>query len=760
VAISELNDVRATPSVREPREDGTPPAHFPGEANFLKAMQSSNLVTGASDSQALELLSRSLFESNDAVSVFRKIALSTPETLATAQKVLEAYGDKLKVPGMSDKTLIKRLADLPFFAAPSAERRLFVQAVVEALQDRSARLATAIDRAPKEAVWDVIAIGAGPHNSGALYDLKEANPGLRTLAIDKDESSSGNFLDAGEGFYLNSSNRAEDGKNAAPGRGNLNQVGGPVGVPDASGKKYPLAQAVGETSVVALYESDSDVLLKTEVVEVLDRERSSNGLSWPARYQVTVKTPDDGGREVRRVVYANRLAVGTGLADVSLPFDESSRELARNEIERSEKEVEAGRMPTGLMTSAQLFRAAKKVDNPREVFRDYSLDGKDAKVVTSIIGAGDGAKISLELIYGTGPDEQYDNKLDRASLGQTGPTIWFTGKKGPGTREDLINGSRPRYADLVGLVRGRERDVLPQQGRVKRIEKRPAGRGEGEVYEITLEKDGRAEIFAVDRVVLATGVTTNAGPLLKAVLPANYDPKKSLDTTEYVEPVLGTYVGSPDKEVPLAQRVKGQDIYLVGPAAGPNLVTEDETVGITQNRASLFALNPRSRAAAVKYLSVPPDQRVKSSLDATGPDAQFLLSPGATSAKIQLDVDDELPTLPRGLDNLQLSHELGRFFDRLRLPGLVWSDGPEVLKLSMVRTGNSLRIETNLGQDSWGGLSRLINSNSELKRLLVLFTPENTELTVTAQTRQESPSMKRVALSSIESSTRSTVNWF
>ena len=154
------------------------------------------------------------------------------------------------------------------------------------------------------------------------------------LSVEATASLSANFGTLGDTFRINSSNRQEDGTTAKPGRGNINPIESPVGVPDVSGNKWPSARALSDVSTIGLYASGTDFLLQERVVSIEDKNKEGEpAKSWPGRYRVKMQSIDPQTKKTKtREVYSDQVIVSTGLGTPSIPFtDEGTRKLVQDE---------------------------------------------------------------------------------------------------------------------------------------------------------------------------------------------------------------------------------------------------------------------------------------------------------------------------------------------------------------------------------------------------------------------------------------------
>ena len=595
-------------------------------------------------------------------------------------------------------------------------RRAVIRTILRDMNGRSARVKELI-RADAAPVWDTVFIGAGVHTAAAAAALGESDPSHAMLVIEAGELVSANFASLGETIAINSSNRQETGEGVQPfGRGNNNPAEGPVGVPDLSGDKWPAADTLSDVATVSLHTSGADVITRSAVSRVSER---GAGDAWPARYKIETA---DG-----LTVYAASVVVGTGLGKPTIKVKRGARLI---ESETDKVDLRRPDDVPGILYYSQAMALANQSAAPRDPYR-AAPGGRPPRI--AVIGGGDSGRTFLELMYGLAPSNAYDGpgKLDRAQRGEVGALDWVVGPNGPTDCKTFLDGVRARYARISPSIKS---------GRAELVNRTFIGvEKKGDRFRV-LYSDGSSRIY--DKVIIATGFESQAPSVLAPVLPAGYDTSVPFVKSSAVEKVSTRVGGGLRKPRSVAKRVVGQDVFLIGPAAGDDLVDRNEIlvkrdrsrgaeaptepqIAISENLASIKFLVPFSAALARNLL---PERKAEAPrLDTSAADQRLrtalVTARGKRSqgrrirrAKVA-DPDDPASDPARtGIEPIVLKHEMATVLDEFtfsRLRSFELTVQPE--------PGGLLLLAPQLGESSIASLRDAVERNYALVQMLSKF---------------------------------------
>ena len=632
------------------------------------------------------------------------IAKSDPFLRATMDAVL-ADGDKLINNTGKKGAERARRAWVPLVSNRPL-RRTVIRTILRDMNSRSEKVKELI-RADGAPVWDTVFVGAGVHTAAAAAALGERDPRHAMLVIEGGELVSANFASLGETIAINSSNRQETGEGVQPfGRGNNNPSEGPIGVPDLSGDKWPAADTLSDVATVSLHTSGADVITRSRVSRVSER---GAGDAWPARYKIETA---DG-----LTVFAANVVVGTGLGKPTIKVARGAklieREIAKVDLRRPDD------VP-GIMYYSQAMALANQSAAPRDPYRAQP-GGRAPRI--AVIGGGDSGRTFLELMYGLAPSNAYDGpgKLDRAQRGEVGALDWVVGPDGPTDCKSYLDGVRARYARISPSIKS---------GRAQLVNRNFIGvEKKGDKFRV-LYSDGSSRIY--DKIIIATGFESQAPAVLAPLLPSGYDQTVPFVRSNAVEKVSTTLGGGLRKPRSVAKRVVGQDVYLIGPTAGNDLVDRNEIlvkrdrsrkgdaptepqIAISENLASIKFLVPFSAALARNVLS----ERTANAprLDTTSADeklrtalvtARGKRSQGRRIRRARVADPDEPASDPArtGIEPIVLKHEMATVLDdftygRLRSfeltvkpePGGLLLQAPQISEASIARLRD--KVEAN-----------------------------------------------------------------
>lgn len=401
---------------------------------------------------------------------------------------------------------------------------------------------------------DVLVVGGGVH--AAIFNgvYTGLAPGARVLTVEPEESLAKVFLGPGPMGRINSPEGARGSANLIP--------GAPLQLSDLSRDEYPTYETLGHVLLYAHYASRSRFLLG-EGVARLEPD--------PAGYRATLTS----GLELR----ARQVVVAIGLG---LP---TARTTDAATLRLIEEEISRPRIP-GQVSGIQYFEDAvhlgkKTLDAGLMPLAPYS--GKRVAVV----GTGDGGNIFMEFLLGRAPDPAYAGAPVRVLPAR----IFWVGQDAP----DLAGyraATRERYhASMRDLYQREDIERVPPH--LETIE-----RDGTEGFRLTAGTGIERRSHVVDLVVLATGYANATRDLLTG-----------LGRSLTLGPVHWTIPGTPG-ETRVAQRAivggMSQEVYVVGPAAGPLASPEELERSITRNPVSINVLAPRTEALARRLAGLPP----------------------------------------------------------------------------------------------------------------------------------------------------------
>ena len=476
-------------------------------------------------------------------------------------------------------------------------RRLMVDYIHSEIDLMSQRLKENLRSQSESLYIPEIVVGSGPHSAAYLQSKASNRPGQTTLVIDQKNRVGGTFADVNEAFYLNSTNRRNEGFRAQPGQGDLNYVHDIVGIPDFKARRWIEAGSLGEVAAVGLYLSDAVFMTQTKVISV-DYNRSNK----KGTYQVKLRDLKTGRFSY---VYTDRVVLSSGLGKPRVFRDKPTQEL----IEREQKSARKKGTAPKLESFTDFVDRIGNVNN-RTPIRD--LAGK----TVGIVGLGDSGRVISELLTGLGPEGAY--RADVAQVGLPKRIYWFVGSSEASFKncKEYIEKTRARYSQIAQALNSGV--LVPVYSRVERIEgvagedgkfrvlvdRNLQGQAVSEVGLLNFEvpsdvRVGRNEAQIVsqnitfDKIIYSIGFETQLPKVLSKLLKAN-----GLEFKDAWRKVSETLDAFNRKEVNVANVLKepsrpGENfgITLIGTSNEVlgGLPTEAEKVGINANSVSLFA---------------------------------------------------------------------------------------------------------------------------------------------------------------------------
>ncbi len=438
----------------------------------------------------------------------------------------------------------------------SETRQLLMGGIDENIKAESDALKAESLKQDGKMTIDWLVVGSGVHGSIASSELRGLLPDARIVMVDKSAKLGGQFGSYGERavFYGNSraNRRQESGTTELPGKdGNINSFGphAPVQLPDLTASTYWTNVEMGDAVKLNGYLS-AEAMQSTDVSKVQYVNTDDGGY-----YEVEMKDLDTGDTMSIRV---KNLVVTAGLGErIALGSQ--------------------GEQTKGYYSVEDLLSKFADAENvfPMEEFVDKSV---------AMIGAGDSARIALELFARLAPDEAYGKS--KVQLGSGPESIdWFGVDFSD--REGFVGSTRPRYSQLASFIdRESSKDNLIhpiQDTKVTRVE--PTDDGRVTVY--YRGADGNEVSSVYDYVIDATTLVSKVN-----------DPFDSITGLPVAVPGESeSYEGSMRLSRRIGQQLRGHRIVFAGPAAKNELTIKEKAtfaMGIRENTAAIWANSPRT----------------------------------------------------------------------------------------------------------------------------------------------------------------------
>jgi hypothetical protein len=398
-------------------------------------------------------------------------------------------------------------------------------------------------------VYDVVAIGGGPHNGIAINAMKEINPGLNVLVIESTENL-GTFHKI-KAFDINTPELPLNSGNTFPGSS--------VQLRDFNftDKMYATAEDLGHLSQATYMQADSDLIFRNAVVK-WSKEPTPG--AWPAKYKVETSNGV--------VVYTNAGVAGTGFGT---PITRLNDPASLKIVQKYEKELQ-------LLDLEKSTKYAPKISSVDDFL---TLAAKDTKNGLSgmeryrgkkvlVVGPGDGGNIAVEATAGI------HRPLNPSKAATEVQTIWLgqEAKTGKEFLQSLNDRKTPRYSEIAGAMDdGRVKSVNGYLTRIEEVTDE-SGVVRFKAYYTTKEGVLIGAPLEVDHIVFATGYTNNQSTLVP--LFKDMSRKLSPDGKGITfEPVKGhvseytRYRAFKDETIVTRQlNVNGsaEDVYVVGQA--------------------------------------------------------------------------------------------------------------------------------------------------------------------------------------------------
>jgi hypothetical protein len=522
-----------------------------------------------------------------AVGVLYKLLWANPELSQRMLRVINSGSERMSVDGLDAGGVraIGRPGWLALMSDP-VNRDSVLEAVNREVNTMSDALKARMRVTDKPFIPTLI-IGSGPHGANLVSQLSRRQDMSGVAIVEATETlGGGNFASVGEMFRLNSREGVDSGARPRPGTDEtLNKLVGPITPSDLGGARWNPAKSVAAAATVNAYASGAQFLMGSRIVEVQDSKVGNRTkLNWPGRYKVLF----EGGREI----YTDSIHIAAGLGKERLNFgDETTKALIQSEVAKID--LLKPDTPPQIMNVQAAFRYAQESTSPR---KPYFKQGNKTPV-TAVIGSGDSAKTFLELQMGLGPDTAYvgKGKDEPAQAGSVGQFVWLTGEKGFASCLEYLTTSRPRYAQAsvaLKAAEGKTPRIEPLRAKLANMRKTEDGRIELEYDIFESETKLRTEKRVVDRVILAAGFEEQLSDVF-------IDVNGGKDFRAALEDISGQPTGF-DSPVVVARKLKDQEIYFEGPAAG-QLPSNAELSNVSENKASLYTTSTRTQTFADDY---------------------------------------------------------------------------------------------------------------------------------------------------------------
>lgn len=383
---------------------------------------------------------------------------------------------------------------------------------------------------------DVLIVGAGVQGSVAAAQLREQNPELSIVVVDKADRIGGQFRSYGDRPTFRINSRAHRSENtevtALPGGDdNLNTFGATamMQLPDMSTETYPVNTELGDTAAMNLFFSAPTML----GVEVMSR-----GIDGT----MEMMTLNDTATGEEYTIAAQRVVMLTGAG---------------------ERKTE--RISDNVWSVEDVLR---HFGNSEEMFPMEAFAGKSV----AVIGGGDSGRIIVELLTRLGPKEAYGNSV--AQLGGPESISWYGVDFA--SRDEFCQRNRSRYEQLQAFIANPDEPVS-----VARLVRPIPRRAE------LIDRDNRDTLRIID--------TSGSRNFVDIVIDAT-----NLQRVAEIAGLGGAFaipgyvdtIGTTD----IARKYGNNEVYVAGPAAQiPLTVTERRTfpTGIKENTVAIWANAPR-----------------------------------------------------------------------------------------------------------------------------------------------------------------------
>lgn len=600
-----------------------------------------------------------------------KIVLSDPNTRTRFYQLFE---DK-KILGSSSidtKDLSQKATPLMVTLMRDLSlRNLLMNAMLGDMRDNSDDLKEAIEGAvekvekgktdesiEKALVYNRLIVGAGVH--GAIFNnaLTRKDPSSKNITTDRGDKISGNFSTKSY-VSINTRNQPHTGDipNFEAKRGNMNFFGkdAPIQLPYIEPELFPTADTIAEVATGNQYLSNGEVLFESQVDRIFLPEDDPDSDKWPAKYKVHFT---DG-----TFVFSDEVVITTGLGDIDYPkqFDAETMKMVRKDSKISPEGV-----PPGIMTYEEFSEFVSDSPTPLRHFAGKTVD---------VAGGGDGAATVLEELLRFGKRRSY--KLDVAQTG-TPSKIHWAGQKIKDSSQYKRLLSNERYLMLAQEMplaqeelekyeesarRAIERKIDPKDGYLVQI--RDSDDSSKGRYRVTYmnPEDKTVQESYTDFVILAAGYKNKIGSLFGKE-------SNPFDNPDESEPVKGEV---DDVPVPVAVKLKNQEVYAAGPASIGRVLKDAELElaslsGILPNKylqnVAIAIFGPRTEKLA-EILAQEPHRNLEKFVAEKQP-LYLEVSEGA-SERYLIEVEPGKKYQENMMSDVKIKIAVGRVFERCDL---------------------------------------------------------------------------------------------
>ena len=463
------------------------------------------------------------------------------------------------------------------FLKGKTHREPLVQSFEHSLRMQSDLVEAALSKLGGVGEFDFVVPGTGPHSLTLVLQLLKLNPDYHILFVDENDTAAATFRYAREGYKVNSSNkRSGEDTRPVPGEGNINELpGAPIQVSDLTNAKYPSANDLGVANVASLYAifreyPNVHVLFGSKITDLTTNSQSKTFIE-------TAKVESHKG--AKYTLHAQYIAGSTGVGDTKLPESLVSSLKANPELTKFLN----GKLAR-VVVPQDYFQFLATQNNPIATFANENI---------SVAGVGDSAYTVIEFPLGFAPQEAY--AMSSAQSGRINKISWIGQVKK--TCAEFIQTIRSRYQDVSTGFQSSSANVSPV---IEAFSSQLASvRANGVDRVDAILVDGTV-IPNQKSIVLSTGYSSNVRSLFGSFLRSkNQSYSTDLDFfNQEFDTIQAPTALTPGQQVPVARKLKGRNVALIGVAADLAPKGATPPAGIVQNFLGLFYNAPRVVAAA------------------------------------------------------------------------------------------------------------------------------------------------------------------
>lgn len=367
-------------------------------------------------------------------------------------------------------------------AVTKADIREYMGASYDEMLANAAKTERIIQTSSKPVVYDAVAVGAGPNTSVAVAALKETNPGLNVLVIERTDDL-GTFHRV-KGFDINSAEFIGDSGNTFP--------SSPVQLRDfnINNASYATAEELGHVTQGALKSADVDLIINNNIVKWA--KEPSPG-AWPAKYKIET---DKGN-----IIYTNAGMVTQGLGTPVTRLKDPSSVKIVSKYQDEAKAIDLTKDPKYVPRAQNVEEFIENAVKDQKLGRQAVARYQGKKIL--LVGDGDGGSIGAETAAGL------NKQLNPQNLKTDVEVVWMgqPAKTGEEFVASLSKPKVPRYSRIGEAIDdGR---IKPVHGYLQRVEEfvDEAGDKKFKAFYTTKKGEPITEPVIVDNIVFATGYT-------------------------------------------------------------------------------------------------------------------------------------------------------------------------------------------------------------------------------------------------------------